>query len=123
MGTELTITKEDVLATALVPPGWYPAECNTYQEKAATTDGSLNRNFGFLIVDGEFTGVKLRTTFNEKFAPLLKPFVESVGGQFQVGEKMDLETVAKQKMRMNIHVKRGEYNGNPTNEIDGFRKL
>jgi hypothetical protein len=123
MGTKLTVTREDVVATALLTPGWYKCICNTYEEKPSKGDASLNRNLGFLVKEGESEGVKLRTTFNEKFAPLLGDFINAVGGEFKEGNSYDLEDAFTAKKEVLIHVKRGEYNGKPTNEIDGFRAV
>jgi hypothetical protein len=119
MGTKLTVTKEDVLATTLLNPGWYPITVMGYSEKAAGTDGSLNRFIEFLIDDGPQQGVKLRAVFNEKFAPLLPDYVTACGAKYEVGVSMDLEET--KNLKLMAHVKRGEYNGRPNNEIDGFR--
>ena len=122
MGTKLTITKDDVNASKLIT-GWFLCDVAKYEESPASdkskNPGSLNRNFEFRIADGENEGIKLRTTFNEVFAPLLPEFVNSIGGEFTEGKTYDLEEAVGRKVR--VHVKRGEYNGRPTNEVDGFR--
>lgn len=123
MSTKLTITKDDVNAAKLLTPGWYPCKVTKYEEtpakETAKNPGSLNRNFQFRVTEGESEGVLLRTTFNEVFAPLLSQYIPAVGGEFLEGKTYDLEdSVGKAIL---VHVKRGEYLGKPTNEIDGFR--
>lgn len=123
MGTKLSITKDDVNASKLLVPGWYPCDVIAYEESPASASsknpGSLNRNMQFRINEGENEGVKLRTTFNEVFAPLLSQYLPAVGGEFAEGKTYDLEDSVGKKIL--VHVKRGEYNGRPTNEVDGFR--
>ncbi len=124
MGTKLTITKDDVNAAKLLTVNWYACVVEKYEEAPAKegskNPGSLNRNIHFRVSEGDSEGVKLRTTFNEVFAPLLGPYLEAIGGEFAEGKSYDLEDSVGKKIL--VHVKRGEYNGRPTNEIDGFRK-
>lgn len=123
MGTKLTITKDDVNASKLLKMGWYNCKVTKYEESPASEKsknaGSLNRNLSFRLLEGEDEGVQLRTTFNEVYAPLLSQFVPAIGGEFGEGKTYDLEDSVGKTIQ--VHVKRGEYNGRPTNEIDGFR--
>lgn len=123
MGTKLSITKDDVNAAKLLTPGWYPCKVTKYEETPAKetskNPGSLNRNLSFRVTEGEAEGVLLRTTFNEVYAPLLSSFVPAIGGEFKEGMTYDLEDAVDKNIL--CHVKRGEYNGKPQNEIDGFR--
>lgn len=121
MGTKLTVSKDDVNAGKLLTPGWFKCGVTGYEEKASKGDASLNRNLQFNVSEGPDEGVRLRTTFNEKYSPLLGDFITAVGGEFKEGNTYDLED-AKGKTIL-VHVKRGEYNGRPTNEIDGFRAV
>lgn len=122
MGTKLTITKDDVNSSKLIT-GWFLCKITKYEESPASdkskNPGSLNRNFEFRVLEGDAEGVRLRTTFNEVFAPLMPEFVNSIGGEFSEGKTYDLEDAVERNIR--VHVKRGEYNGRPTNEVDGFR--
>jgi hypothetical protein len=125
MGTKLTITKDDVNSSKLLKPGWFDCVVDKYEESPASqtskNPGSLNRNLGFRVAAGDDEGVRLRTTFNEVFAPLLNQFVTAVGGEFTEGKTYDLEDSVGKNIK--VHVKRGEYNGRPTNEVDGFRTV
>lgn len=122
MGTKLAITKEDVNATKLIT-GWVLCDIVEYKEEpakqTAKNPGSLNRNISFRVAEGEHEGVKLRTTFNEVFSPLMPEYVNSIGGEYAEGKVYDLEESVGRKIR--VHIRRGEYNGRPTNEVDGFR--
>jgi len=123
VGTKLTVTKDDVNAGKLLTPGWYKSKVTGYDEKASKTDASLNRNLQFNVLEGPDEGVRLRTTFNEKFSPLLGDFITAVGGEFKEGNVYDLEDAKTGEKVLLIHVKRGEYQGRPTNEVDGFRAV
>jgi hypothetical protein len=79
----------------------------------------MNRFFKFSVVDEPNAGVVVQCVMNEKFMPLLPDFVKSFGATFEVGATFDLEDTKGRKIM--VHVKRGEYNGRPTNEVDGFR--
>lgn len=113
------MTKEDVLQTALLTPGWYPCLVSDYAEKASKGDASLNRNITLRVSEGPSEGVQLKTLFNEKFAPLLPDYVRAFGADYEEGKTFDLEDTKGKKIL--VHVKRGEYNGRPQNEVDGFR--
>jgi len=123
VGTKLTVSKDDVNAGKMLTPGWFKCAVTGYEEKASKGDASLNRNLGFTVAEGPDEGVKLRTTFNEKYSPLLGDFITAVGGEFKEGNTYDLEDAKTGNKILLVHVKRGEYNGRPTNEIDGFRAV
>jgi len=119
MGTKFTVSQDDVNKTKLLNPGWFLCEVSDYLEKAAAKDGSMNRFFKFSVVEEPNAGVIVQCVMNEKFMPLLPDFVKSFGATFEVGATFDLEDTKGRKIM--VHVKRGEYNGRPTNEVDGFR--
>ena len=119
MGTKFTVSQEDVNKTKLLNPGWFLCEVADYQEKAAAKDGSMNRFFKLAVVEEPNAGVLLQCVMNEKFMPLLPDYVKAFGAEFAVGATFDLEETKGR--RVMVHVKRGEYNGRPTNEVDGFR--
>ena len=119
MGTKFTVSQDDVNKTKLLNPGWFLCEVVDYIEKAAAKDGSMNRFFKFSVVEEPNAGVVVQCVMNEKFMPLLPDYVKSFGANFEVGATFDLEETKGRKIM--VHVKRGEYNGRPTNEVDGFR--
>lgn len=117
-------TKEDIARGTLVSPGeWYTVKISSYKDAVARTDGSKLAKFTADILDGEFKDVKLYWQFSEKAPGFAIPFAEALTGQkVQEGDDLDMgqNTVGKE---LQVYVVRGEYNGKPQNNVDGFRPI
>ena len=118
--TKMTILPEDHLKGKVIPPGVYPAEVADVEEKPAKKDQSQNWNLTFRITEGEYKGVVVFKTFNEKWKTSAIPFAEACGGNIDPKKPYDLDFQKTLKCKLRIVVKNQLYDGTMRNQVDGF---
>lgn len=120
---KLNITPQDHLKGKVIPPGIYKVEVKNVEESASKTDQSQNWNVEFKILEGDYVGVPLYKTFNEKGAGFAIPFVESCGGKIDPTKPFELDFNKAIGSKLRVVVKNALYQGNMKNQIDGFMPL
>ena len=119
---------DDVAKGKLVKvPGWYTAEIANFEEQMSKDKESTNAVFDFRILapgDKEHNGIVVRTWFSEKAPGMSVEFLKALGAEEKPDGSYDVEfgkNLVGKKIR--IEIKRGEYNGKPTNNINGYDKV
>jgi len=122
MPLTFVITKEDMLRTKIVDPGWYKTTIKKITQEAAKTDGSTNTWIDLTIAEGPHANVPLRRVFNEKAPGFAIPFIQALGGKVtEEGGTFDMEkAVGKQIL---AYVKTGMYLDKPQNQVEDFRPI
>ena len=120
----ITITREDLLRSKVVTPGWYACKVTNVTESPAKTDGSLNYNIDMVITqDGPFNGVPLRRVFSEKAVGFAEHFIEAFlgkkidenGGQFELANAVGRS--------LDVFVKNGKVENRLVNQAEDFAPL
>lgn len=125
-------TKEDILASKVLKPGWYIFEIKDYTEKSAKTDGSDLAEIKVVVTSGSplgngtpSTGVPVRVFISEKFkaenAITLFNVLAGKRPDWNEPVKVNMENVRGKKVKG--YVVNGEYKGKPTNNIERFAPL
>ena len=116
------ITAEDLLKSKIVPPGWYTAEIKQCDEKPANTDKSQNWTYHFVITEGDYKGVKIYKTFNEKAAGRFVPLLKALGTTVpKEGTDFDPQRLIGKTLRINVVNEL--YLGDMKNQIAEFAPL
>ena len=117
------VSREDMLRSKTVEPGWYKARITKVSQEAAGTDGSTNTWVDFIITqDGPFKDVPVRRNFNEKAPGFIVPFVTALGTKVgENGGNFDIE-LSKGK-EMLIYIKNGMWTNRPQNNVEDFKSL
>ncbi len=123
MSLPFNITREDLLRSKLVTPGWYDAKVVTVEQVPAKTDGSTNTNVEIRILGGGFEGVLIKRTFSEKAPSFAISFIEAVtgkpigadGGQFDIEKSVDV--------KLKAYIKNEEYQNRMVNRAEDFRAI
>jgi hypothetical protein len=117
--SKITITREDLLRSKVVTPGWYVCRITNIEEAPAKTDGSLNVNVDMVVLsDGPFKDVPIQRTFSEKAPGFAVGFIEAIlgrkisedGGEFDLSGAVgrDLDVFVKNEKWQNRLVNRAE---------------
>lgn len=118
----LKITPEDHLKGKVIPPGVYQVDVHSIEEKKAG-DGSQNWNVQFKILEGEYKGVTVYKTFNEKGAGFAIDFVTACGGKIDPKQSYDLDFNKTLHSKLKVMVTNRLWEGKMKNNVDGFMPL
>ena len=122
-------TKEDILASKVLKPGWYVFEIKDITEKQSKGDGSDLVEVKLIVTSGTnlasggpSTGVPVRMWISEKFkAESAITFANVLAGKpadYAEPVAVDLDNARGKKVKG--YVVNGEYKGKATNNIDRF---
>jgi hypothetical protein len=120
---KIRVTREDMLRSKTVKPGWYRATVKRVGEKPAKTDGSTTWPIDFtLLSEGEFQGVPVSTVFSEKAPGFAIKFIEACGGKVGPdGGEMELSRAEGKELE--IFIDNDLYDGRLTNKIKDYRSI
>lgn len=118
---KMQITPEDHLKGAIIDPGWYPCVVRDEEEKVSKGDGSAYSEIKFEVTDGPCKGVFLYTNFSEKAPGYALDFLKAIGMNVDKSKTMDVDLHSTIGKALMVNVKRGEWNGRPKNEVNGYR--
>jgi hypothetical protein len=117
------ITREDLLRSKTVSPGWYPLIIRSVEKGEAKTDGSMKVDAKFIILaDGPFKDVPISRTFSEKAPGFTVSFIEAVSKRKidpEKGGKFDL--AMSQGKKVWGYVKNELYQNRLVNHVEDFR--
>lgn len=131
------LSRETVLQSALVPPNWYPCEVASVKHEQDKDGADYDRIY-FKVIDGEYRGKELTLMSSEKFtsAEVLQAYEallgikidkDSVtladGKKVKIDEFPEVDHDSLIGKKCLVKTKRGEYNGKPQDNIEGFRPL
>lgn len=121
MPAKFTVTKEDLLRSKTVQPGWYTCLVKSVEQAPAKTDGSLNTNVMFVIKGGVFDGVPVDRTFSEKAPGFAVSFIEAVIGRKMTadGGEFDLEQAKGRELK--VYIKNETYQNRLVNRAEDFK--
>lgn len=123
MPAMFNVSKQDLLRSKTVQPGWYPAVIKSVTQKAAKTDGSTNTIVTFNIQGGTYDGVPIDALFSEKAPGFASPLIAAILGRplKAEGEGVDLEFGVGKKIM--IYVKNDIYQGRTVNKAEDYKPL
>ena len=123
MPSPFKISKEDLLRSKLIPPGWYPSTIRAVTQKAAKTDGSTNTEIDLVVSGGPFDGVPVIRVFSEKAPGFAKNFAAAVLGRpvRDDGEEFDFERAVGKKIK--VYYTNEKYLGRLVNRAEDFAPL
>jgi len=130
-----TQSPEDFLKGQLTTPGWNP--CKILKAEEGLSKGGINPKTGlekdkvqmmtvtFQVTEGESKGCLIYQNYPENIPNFMTDLMEQ-GFGYAVDRKKGLDIdVTPEKLVgkfVDVHVKRGSWNGKPKNEVEGYRK-
>lgn len=122
MPLSFVITREDMLRSTVIEPGWYKVLITKVLQEPAKTDGSTNTWIDMVIQEGPRKDVPLRKNFSEKAPGFAIPFLAALGKKIgDQGGTVDMEQ-AKGKTLL-VYVKNGMYNNQMQNQVEDFKPV
>lgn len=107
-------------------PGWYVAEIVKYAEEENKKKDGTNAVFDFRIVsdDKDANNIEIRVWFSEKAPGIAVPFMKALGAEERPDGTMSVDfTPQLVGKRLQVFVRRGEFDGKPKNEISEYAPL
>lgn len=121
-GLSFVITREDMLRSKVIEPGWYKVVIKNVTQEPAKTDGSTNTWVDMVITDGPSKDVPLRKNFSEKAPGFAVPFLAALGTSVgEQGMTVDM-SLAKGKSLL-VYVLNKSYNNQMQNSVEDFKSL
>lgn len=131
MPITFTVTKEDILRSKVLNPGWYKAKITKVSQEPAKSDGgeSTNTWVDLSVVSGPLqndgsspTDVPVRRCFSEKAPGFILPFLKALNTKVEAGGgQFDLErSVGREVM---VYIKNREWQGSMQNDVADFRAV
>lgn len=113
------------------PIGWYHVKIKKSTNETGRDSGNPYLKFDMVILDGEYTKSHLfkNLTLTEKALPFLKPFLMAVGcdDDFEIDVSktgiVDLDGKMFEGKQLQVHVKHKMYQGEPQEDVDGFKSI
>lgn len=125
MPSKFQITREDILRSKTVDPGWYKGLVKNVVQKAAKTDKSTNTEVHFILQDaGAFSGIPVTGRFSEKAPGFAINFVAALLGENNIGEEggeWDFDRAIGKTIE--IMVVNDMYDGRLTNKVVDYRAI
>jgi hypothetical protein len=129
MPLNFTVSREDILRSKVLDPGWYKARVTKVTQETAKSDGeSTNTWVDFVVLAGPAQkdgsspkDVPVRRCFSEKAPGFIVPYLTACGASIKAeGGQYDIEkSIGKE---MNIYVANRMWEGNLQNDVKDFRK-
>jgi len=121
------VSPNDVARGKLIQkPGWYIAEIIKYAEEENKKKDGTNAVFDFRVVsdDTNANGVEIRVWFSEKAPGIAVPFLKALGAEERADGSMSVDfTPQLVGHKLQVYIKRGEFDGKPKNEISEYSPL
>jgi len=122
------VSPQDVAKGKLIQkPGWYLAEVSRYAEEENKKKDGTNAVFDFRIIspdDSSANNIEIRVWFSEKAPGIAVPFMKALGAEEKADGTMSVDfgnhLVGK---KLQVFVRRGEYDGRPKNEISEYAPI
>jgi hypothetical protein len=121
---QFNITRENLLRSKTITPGWYRVKIVKTENTPAKTDGSMNLNVEFVITqDGPFKDVPVSRTFNEKAGGFAVSFFEALMGRKidEGGASFNTDNAVGRELM--AFIKTDMYQNRPTNKVEDFRSI
>lgn len=120
---KISLTREDILSSKVLPPGWYLCRIKDVTTEPSKGDNSTNYIFQFVVSDGQFKDTSLKKWYaNEKYMGVLTELLSVLlGREVTPEDNIDLESTKGKNIR--IKVKNTEWNGRMGNEAEGFKAV
>lgn len=127
MPIPFSITKDDLLRSKLVTPGWYTLRIkNITQGPGKKDENAMTTRFDFEIVDGalkEFIGVPISHWLSEKAPGMAIPLLQALSGKKMDENGMDLDLEKAIGKNVKGYVKNEPYMNRMTNKISDFASI
>lgn len=125
MALPFQITREDLLRSKLVTPGWHKSKVIRAEGGQASTDGSDIIKVELRLLGGDFDGVTILRTFSLKdnARHFAISFIEAVTAKSigSDGGRFDFEKVIGVEIK--TYVKNEEYKGRMVNKAEDFQAI
>lgn len=120
MPSPFRITKEDVLRSQVIKPGWYLMSIENVSQGPGKNDpNSITTTVNLKIEEGEFAGVPIQVWFSEKAAGRATQFIQAVFHQ-KVEDAVDLDLDNAIGRRVKGYVVNDKFNNQITNKVADF---
>lgn len=120
---KLNITPEDHNKAALLDPGYYPCIIRAQEEKVSKGDASAYTEVKFEVLEGPYKGAVLFTNFSEKAPGFAIEFFKALGANIDKSKTTEVDFASIIGKKILVNVRRGEWNGKPKNEVNGYRPI
>lgn len=121
------VSPDDVSRGKLIQkPGWYMAEIVRYEEEENKKKDGTNAVFDFKVISDnqDANGIVIRVWFSEKAPGIAVPFMKALGAEERPDGTMSVDfTKALVGKKLQVYIKRGEFDGKPKNEISEYAML
>ena len=123
MSIKISITRENLLRSKVVPPGWQRMLVKSVLQATAKTDGSDLVKLVLVVVGGNYDGVPIDHNFSEKAPGFAVPFIEAIIGRKVNPDGEDFDMAQAQGREVMGYVKNEEYKGQIKNHVADFRAV
>lgn len=118
---KVQFTPADIKANKLLTPGKYGFVLESVEARKQKDTGQTVYWTGFKGFTGEADGVPVRRAYTEEYKQYLQALISKGFGvemDEDSGAEFDIESLIGRKIL--LYIKRGKYNGQDNNEIEGF---
>lgn len=127
MAVKFTVTREDMLRSKILDPGWYRMRVKKVWQEASAAGDSTNTWVEFTVISGpaqkdhsDAKDTPVRRCFSEKAPGFIVPFLKAAGAQVAAdGGDFDVEkSVGKE---MGVYIENKMYENKPQNNAADFK--
>jgi hypothetical protein len=126
--TRLTITKEDLLKSKILEPGWYKVKITNATSKPASTDGSIVYTLEMVVTSGPKqkdgampAGLKLFRTYSEKAPGFAVKLFQALGAKIDPEKGAEVDFASTVGRELGAYVKNDLYKGVMKNVVEDFQ--
>lgn len=118
----IQVNLDEVPEQRLVDPGWYRVRVEKAEPRQNRDGNGQHIAWELRIVEGEFEGQPLffNTGLSDKGLPILKRFLKAAGFQW---DPKGFDTADVLGAELEVRVEHREYEGEPRNDVRGFRSI
>lgn len=126
--TKLTITREDLLKSKILEPGWYKVKINDVAVKEAKTDGSTVYNLEMTVIGGPSqkdgvspVGIKVFRTYSEKAPGFAVKLFQALGAKIDPEKGAEVDFAGTVGRELGAYIKNDLYKGVMKNVVEDFQ--
>lgn len=130
MPLTFTVTREDMLRSKVLDPGWYKVKVKKVSQETAKSDGESTNTWVDMTViggpnqqDGTLpVDVPVRRCFSEKAPGFIVPFLTAMGAKIdQAGGTFDIEKAVGKELL--VYVANRMWEGSLQNDVKDFKPV
>jgi hypothetical protein len=129
MPIKFTVTREDMLRSKVLDPGWYKMKVTRVWQEASAAGDSTNTWIQFAVISGPVqkdgssaVETPVRRCFSEKAPGFIVPYLKAAGAQVDVnGGDFDIEKSVGKEML--VYIENKMYENKPQNNAADFKAV